>query len=153
MQIWFLYWPPWNLKCDRKQKRITFGKLWRAIDLPLQEPAFCTYISDLIYHPRQMNYYCCQHVFILIWPCIINFTQQTPFIVFKCKCGIEPCVSWDEAVNNAKYILLLPAQSVSLKHGCKLSLNQQSYVSVKERTDWKQGTCLNEKRLNDWRCS
>lgn len=98
----------------KKEKRITFVKLWRAIDLPLQEPVFCTYKSDLIYHPRQKNYYCCQHVFILIWPCIINFTQQTPFIVFKCKCGIEPCVSWVETVNNAKYLLLLPAQSVSL---------------------------------------
>lgn len=49
---------------------------------------FCLSVNDMNV-VRQKNYYCCQHVFILIWLWIIKFPQQGPFIMFSCKCAIK----------------------------------------------------------------
>lgn len=141
----------------QRAKWVTLSEQHGARDSPLQQSVFCTYVSDFVSScddtdvVGQKNRYCCQHVFILIWPCIINLTQQAHFLLFRRKCAIKTLMCLLR-LNFEK--CQISSRVARYSHRCKLWKKPCPAVSFNEWNYWKWATRqLNEKWLNDARCS
>lgn len=118
----------------------------QEICLSLQS-AFCTYKLDFLssfsdMHVRQNRYYCCQHVFFLIWPCTVNFNQQAPFL-FHSSASV---LSKPLCPLRLKFKLCQTHGAVvSLQHTNKLCLINDTRCSPFPKLTWlifDQQTCV-----------